>query len=474
MHDLLFNKRGVSAPSDHPLRLAVEKHRARLAAELTRARLKRGFATLEQLHAYVEKEDERGECTALKSENRKSHDQESVHKRCVQPRWVRVNTLKTTVQEQLKTTFADYQIVESLDEVLSKNSSPNTLRLVHFDKHIPNLLALPSAIELTTTRAYLDGMIILQDKASCFPAYTLNLDAGEECLDACAAPGNKTTHLAAILHEKSHAASRPNPTVFAIERDARRVLVLESMIRKAGASAHVCPYSKDFLKLDPQKPPCSQVSAVLLDPSCSGSGIVSRDETLNVTLPRMESELSSNVNPRKKRKRPKPVQIAAVTTVTSPEESLATNDDTAESLQERLTALSSFQLRLLLHAFHFPKAHKITYSTCSVYPEENENVVVTALLQSRTKGLGWRMLARSEQIEGMQAWNIRGDLDACQKLLSSSPLDAREISEACIRCEKGTKEGTQGFFVAAFTRDPPPDNLSVKRQEEEWEGFSDT
>ena len=453
--------------------MAVEKHKARLAAELTRARLKRGFTSLGQLRAHIGKGGEQGEAAVQQSTNGPSHEHEAVCEKWPQPRWVRVNTLKTTTEDQLKTTFADYSAVEFLDEILCKDSFSNALKLIHIDKHVPDLLALPPATDLSKTRAYLDGLIILQDKASCFPAYMLNLDVGEECLDACAAPGNKTTHLAAILREKNRKASRPEPTLYASERDPRRVSVLDTMVRKAGASDCVQIHRKDFLKFDKKMPPCSHINAVLLDPSCSGSGMLSRDETFQVTLPREGAEESSYAKPKKRRKGSKLDPIATSVVAASQEESPATNRDLTKSLQERLTALSDFQLRLLLHAFHFPKARKITYSTCSIYPEENENIVVRALLQSHAERLGWRILPRGEQIEGVRAWSLRGDMDVCQELVLGTPFDAKEISEACIRCEKGTREGTQGFFVAAFVKEPPPGSLSVDEQEKEWEGFDD-
>ena len=474
MHDLLLTKRGISAPANHPLRLTVEKHRARLAAELTRARLKRGFATLEQLRAHVKEGGGQSQAERRQSENRTAYKGDAASQSWPQPRWVRINTLKTTMERQLNTTFAGYKLAETLDEVLSKYGLGIEPKLIYIDKYIPNLLALPPATDLSKKRAYFDGLIILQDKASCFPAYLLDPDPQDCCLDGCAAPGNKTTHLAAILHEKGQGSSVPERSIHASERDSKRASTLGIMVRKAGASDRVHVHRQDFLKFEPTNLPCSSVGALLLDPSCSGSGIISRDEAFNVKLPRVQADLPSKARPKRKRRRTEREPSEENSVAGTQEEAPVPTNETAELLQVRLSALSEFQMRLLLHALHFPKAHKITYSTCSIYAEENENVVIKALLQSGTENLGWRILRRDEQVQGMRAWNVRGYLETCQKLLSGPDLDAKEIAEACIRCEKGTAEGTQGFFVAAFVRDIDSNVLPADEQEEEWEGFDDT
>ena len=38
----------------------------------------------------------------------------------------------------------------------------------------------------------------------------------------------------------------------------------------------------------------------------------------------------------------------------------------------RLHSLATMQLRLLLHAFSFPSARSVVFSTCSVHPIEDE------------------------------------------------------------------------------------------------------
>ena len=381
---------------------------------------------------------------------------------------MRVNTIKSSLDEQLRTTFAGYKITESIEEVLRKPRPPAE-KIIHIDKHIPNLFALPPDTSLSRTPAYLDGQIIIQDKASCFPAFLLQ-PKGEDgdCLDACAAPGNKTTHLAAILHGKGRAALKSK--IYACERDKGRASTLLTLLQTAGVQTFVITkVGQDFLKTDPANAPWDGISTILLDPSCSGSGIVGRDETLNVVLPRKES--SDPPNPRfKKRKRESTVKIVPDIPAV-PEEIPIDVDKPSDQLSARLTALSIFQLKLLLHAFHFPSARRITYSTCSIYAEENEHVVMKALGSPIAQEKGWQILRREDQVSGMKAWNIRGQVYACADIRHGE-VNKEEIAEACIRCEKGTEEGTQGFFVAGFVRElagSGPDQLT----DQEWEGFSD-
>ena len=401
---------------------------------------------------------ELGSCPTIPTEKQWNH-----------PRWVRINTIKTTMKEQLNTTFADYKPIGSLTELLGISPSHDNKSL-HVDVHVPNLIALPHSKELSKTSAYLSGQIILQDKASCFPAYLLNPrpDNGD-CVDACAAPGNKTTHLAAITQYED--AIR-KPTIYACERDTNRASTLERMVHIAGAQTKVViKASQDFLRTNPAQPPWNSVGALLLDPSCSGSGIVGRNESLKVVLPSKENKGSSTPQS-KKRKRKAPAKSKAVVaeTVEVPEEVPITETEVPDRLADRLAALSIFQLKLLLHAFEFPKARKITYSTCSIHAQENEHVVLKALDSPTTKRRGWRVLRRDEQICGMKAWEIRGDLQTCKEMMDRG--DVEEIAEACIRCEMRTKEGTQGFFVAAFVRDGADDDQR-ELSEEEWDGCSD-
>ena len=382
---------------------------------------------------------------------------------------MRVNTIKSDLDEQLRTTFAGYNITESLEEVL-RYPPFSAEKLMHVDKHVPNLVALPPATDLSKTPAYLNGQIILQDKASCFPAYLLcpKLEDGD-CLDACAAPGNKTTHLAAILHDEGRAAAGPN--IFAFERDKGRASTLLMLVKAAGAQNYVITRGgQDFLRTDPAKIPWDGIGTLLLDPSCSGSGIVGRDEPLNVVLPRKEAHLPK-VQSKKRKRKPTAETITDVHDIL--EEFPIDEEKPSDQLSARLIALSTFQLKLLVHAFQFPKARRITYSTCSLYAEENEHVVMKALGSSIAQERGWQILLREEQISGMKAWGLRGKIDACMDVAKDEGIDITTVAEACIRCEKGTKEGTQGFFVAVFVRQFESPGME-QLIDQEWEGFSDS
>ena len=435
------------------MRLAVERHKARLNAEFVKARLKRRCSSIDELRDSLSV----GPDGATNGASLNGHQQPS----SFHPRWIRVNTLKTSLEDQLRTTFEGYEVVDSLEVLVA----PTSNKLLHKDEHIPNLLALSSSTDLTKSLPYREGLIIFQDKASCFPAYLLNPTREDgDIVDACAAPGNKTTHLAALLHKDGN---EPKVAVHACEKDTIRATALSQMVNVAGAKDTVKVHAgQDFLRTNVDQPPWNSATSLLLDPSCSGSGIIGRDEPLRITLPRRSAK-EAPIHPRKRKRqipKPEPPPPPAVS------EELPLDETPSNELKSRLQALSSFQLKLLLHAFTFPKARKITYSTCSIHPEENELVVIKALRSDVAKKRGWRIVSRTEQIAGMRAWHIRGDHEACKNYLGgAADLDDNNVADACLRCEKGTKDGTQGFFVAGFVRD----ESSVSGFEDEWEGFSD-
>ncbi|KAG8165696.1 hypothetical protein KVR01_004248 [Diaporthe batatas] len=423
VHDFLLAKGGIALPASHGLRATVDRHKSRLTAEFTRARIRRKCSSVDALREQVET---------------------SLYANSQHPRWIRVNTLKTTLEKQLSTTFKELQKASSVQEVFTGSG-----KLIYIDEHIPNLVAVSPRFDFARCPAYKSGQLILQDKASCFPAYLLDPKPSDgDVIDGCAAPGNKTTHAAAIIRSQCQDGGKSASGIHAFEKDARRAKTLDKMVKLAGSDDFTeIHQGQDFLKVDPSDATYASTGAILLDPSCSGSGIVGRDDMPELHLPATDGAVTAGKSS-KKRKRP----------AEGPEHVLVDDDgnttvvSSEKDLEARLEALSSFQLTLLLHAFSFPAARKITYSTCSVHAEENEQVVLKALQSDIGKRRGWRVMPREAQVSGMQAWPVRGQIEACN--------GDKQVAESCIRAYKDDGRGVMGFFVAAFERDPDLDSPS--------------
>ncbi|NXW52918.1 NSUN5 methyltransferase, partial [Nyctiprogne leucopyga] len=258
------------------------------------------------------------------------------------PRYVRVNTLKTCVDDAI-----DFFKRQGYS-YLGKAASVEELRALSgkkflLDLHLPELLVFPPQTDFHDNLLYTSGHIILQDKASCLPALLLSPAAGSHVIDACAAPGNKTSHLAAILKNKGR--------IFAFDVDTKRVATMNTMLTRAGVMGFQLA-QQDFLTVDPGDPKYSQVTYILLDPSCSGSGMVNRGP----------------------------------------------GEEAAPSA-ERLQALAGFQRRVLSHALSFPALRRLVYSTCSLHREENEDVVWAVL---RERGSAFRL------VNAFPSWPCRG------------------------------------------------------------------
>ena len=420
------------------------------------------------------------------------------------PRWIRVNTILSSLTEELRTSFLDYNEVSNLSAITHPQTGGGKDKVIYLDKNIPDLVAIPGIQDLSNSPAYKEGRLIFQEKASCFPAYLLNVPSIQgDIIDACAAPGNKTTHLAAIVKgSTTQESDNQRRNIFACEKDTARSETLAKMIKLAGAGDIVQVKAKqDFMKLDPNAPQFAHVEALLLDPSCSGSGIMGRDEAkIVVHLPSREGGKIPDTTRGKKRKRgqqPAEVEVdtstEADTTVEEAAPPTTTGSENESKLASRLANLSSFQLRLLQHAMAFPSAKRISYSTCSLHKEENEHVVARALLSDIARECGWRVLRRKEQVEGMREWEGRGSGDAVREVLGEGggTREVEDVAEACIRCEKGGEGGTMGFFVVGFVRGEavgevdgaemsgavlPSNgrNESEQEDEDEWEGFSNS
>uniref|UniRef100_A0A9I9DDV3 SAM-dependent MTase RsmB/NOP-type domain-containing protein n=1 Tax=Cucumis melo TaxID=3656 RepID=A0A9I9DDV3_CUCME len=280
------------------------------------------------------------------------------------PRFIRVNTLKMDVHtaiEELGKRYPDRFHYDTCEEFL--NGASYHFKQVLKDDMVPDLLILPPGSDLHDHPLVADGSIFLQGKASSMVAVALDPKPGWEVLDACSAPGNKTVHLASLMNGKG------------------RVIA--------------CELNE------------SRVRAILLDPSCSGSG---------TAAVRLDHLLPSHV------------------------EGTTSGDDL-----ERLNKLAAFQRKALAHAFSFPAVERIVYSTCSIHQIENEDVVQSLLPLAESHGF---------QLDTpFPQWQRRGlpVFAGANHLLRTDPVEDKE-----------------GFFIALFkkkqnTTNPFPRSLNIDK-----------
>ena len=184
----------------------------------------------------------------------------------------------------------------------------------------PDAFILPEAqvSDLWDLDIYRDGKIYLQSLSSMMPPLVLGAQAGEDILDMCAAPGGKTTQIAALTGGRA--------MITACERNKMRAERLEYNVKKQGAN-RVTVMNMDARQLDD----LFAFDRVLLDAPCSGSGTV-------------------------------------------------TEGSRGQFSREYLDRTVKMQKTLLDKAIRLLKpGHEMVYSTCSVLREENEDVVAAAL-----------------------------------------------------------------------------------------------
>lgn len=190
----------------------------------------------------------------------------------------------------------------------------------------PDAFVLADAREwdVWTLPAYERGDLYVQSLSSMIPALVLDAKPSEDVCDMCAAPGGKTTQVAALTDGKTHItacelhAPRAERLAFNLERQgARAVTVMRTDARRLD----------DFFSFD----------RILLDAPCSGSG------TLNAGDPKVARRFT-------------PELIA--------------------KSRKAQTALFAKALALL------KPGGTLVYSTCSVLACENEDIVEQRLARS--------------------------------------------------------------------------------------------
>lgn len=183
----------------------------------------------------------------------------------------------------------------------------------------------------TQTRAFAQGWLQAQDRSAMNVALRMQPVAGEVIVDLCAGLGTKTTQMAELMEDQG--------TVLAVDKDVVKLEALKTNAERLGLTC-IRTVALDAIAdaLQETGPP----NWILVDAPCSNSGVLARRPEARYRIGDASLKKLANVQ---------------------------------FSLLERAAALAG------------PDTW-IAYSTCSIEPEENEQVV-TRFIQAHA---GWRVV----------------------------------------------------------------------------------
>jgi 16S rRNA (cytosine967-C5)-methyltransferase len=192
----------------------------------------------------------------------------------------------------------------------------------------PDALLLEERQNIFTRQQFKDGLFEVQDGGSQLIAPFLQVKPGMRVIDACAGAGGKTLHIAALMQNKGR--------IIALDTEEWKLEELKKRGRRAGVAnveTRLIESSKTIKRLE------SSADRLLLDVPCSGLGVLKRN-------PDAKWKLSIEFM------------------------------DRVKELQQHILADYSTMLK---------SGGLMVYSTCSLFPSENENQVSAFLAKQEGK-----------------------------------------------------------------------------------------
>lgn len=152
---------------------------------------------------------------------------------------------------------------------------------------------------LGNTRLFKEGLITIQDESSMLVAPAMQLEASHKVLDACAAPGGKTTHIASFLDESQ------GGKVIALDIHKHKIKLVEDNAKRLHVDGVVACELLDARKVGDVFADES-FDRILVDAPCSGLGLLRRKPDIKYTktpedfnnLQRIQLEILESVVPK--------------------------------------------------------------------------------------------------------------------------------------------------------------------------------
>jgi 16S rRNA (cytosine967-C5)-methyltransferase len=218
-------------------------------------------------------------------------------------------------------TFARLNTLRSTPEKLAAQWESEGVHFVprSFDWTEPDLVfELKSHPPLAALPSFKQGLFYIQDPSTLLAVKELALCPGQSVLDLCAAPGGKATYAAQLIGNQG--------TILAQDSSGERLKLIAENALRLGATC----IESSLAPLNEQPPPeARRFDRVLVDAPCSNTGVMRRRVDLRWRI-----------------------------------------------REEEITRLRDAQLKLLgKAALHLKSGGTLVYSTCSLEPEENRELV---------------------------------------------------------------------------------------------------
>jgi NOL1/NOP2/sun family putative RNA methylase len=223
------------------------------------------------------------------------------------------------------------------------------------------------------------GAIYIQNESSWLPVVLLDARPGERVLDICAAPGGKTSHMAAMMQNSGRLVANDN--------SRPRLAKLAANLKRLHAQAELTLYDATRLTHTIDE----AFDKILLDAPCSGEGLIDiRNEKLLDTW------------------------------------SVA-----------HIKRLSGLQKRLIGQAWQLLKpGGRLVYSTCTMAPEEDETVINWLIKRHPSARVVLPSFKVPGSSEGIKTWNGVQYVSDIRYAIRLFPGEGREAFFVCV-LEKG-------------------------------------
>lgn len=216
------------------------------------------------------------------------------------------------IRNKASVRVTDLSNMEEIAQALGAEKSP-----------ISSVGLVKSSGHFATSRAFKEGLITIQDETSQLVAPSLQLEGWEEVLDACAAPGGKTCHIASYL---------TTGQVTALDLYDHKLKLIEENAQRLGVNKQIKTHKLDARQVGEVFGE-NRFDKILVDAPCSGIGLIRRKPDIKY------------------------------------------NKETADFEQ-----LQKIQLSILDSVCQtLKKGGIITYSTCTIVRKENQEVIAKFL-----------------------------------------------------------------------------------------------